>query len=319
MTLQPVAEPIFIVGAHRSGSTLLRVMLDHHPQIALSHEFEFTMHLVGENGEPPALDRFYSHLSLNASFSRSGFHIDRSLTFAELINSFLEQRQNGKALVGMTCHQNFDRLRFFWPNARYIHILRDPRDVANSVVNMGWAGNLWVAANRWVEAEQMWDVLCQKIPEQQRIEVRFEDLMAKPESELSRVCDFLKLAYDEKMLSYPDNSDYALPNTAAASRWRTKMPEKDIQLVEARVGDLCSARHYPVSDLPKISIGSVQEIWLKVYSRLLKSWRRLQKNPSLVLRLSIARRLGRTEQIEKITQQMHGIQNCQIKQTRYSN
>ncbi|MEM9400626.1 MAG: sulfotransferase [Verrucomicrobiota bacterium] len=319
MTLQPLAEPVFIVGAHRSGSTLLRVMLDHHPQIALSHEFEFTMHLVGENGEPPPLDTFYNHLSLNASFSRSGFHIDRSLTFAELINSFLEQRQNDKAVVGMTCHENFDRLRFFWPNAKYIHILRDPRDVAHSVVNMGWAGNVWVAANRWVEAEHTWDVLCQKVHEDRRMEVRFENLIANPELELSRVCHFLGLGYDEKMLSYPANSDYALPSPTAASRWRTKMSKKDIQLVEARIGDLCNERHYPVSDLPQLCISSIQEIRLKVYSRLLKSWRRLQENPSLVLRLSIAKRLGHTDQAKKITQQMHGIQNHQVKQTRYGN
>lgn len=319
MISQSIVEPIFIVGAHRSGSTLLRVMLDHHPKISLPHEFEFTMHLVKENGESPELEKLYQHLSLNDSFSRSGFQIDRSLSFEELINSFLEQRRDGKPVIGMTCHENFDRLRFFWPKAKYIHILRDPRDVANSVVQMGWAGNVWVAVNRWIQAERTWNLLCENIAEEQRIEVRFEDLMGNPEAELSKVCDFLKLTFDEQMLSYSSNSDYSSPNASAVSRWRSKMPAKDIQLIEARVGELCRDRNYDLSELPKLSIGPFKQFWLKLHNHLTRSWSRLQRHPGITIKLFIAQRLGQTKRVKQIVQQKHEIYNRQVKRTRYSN
>lgn len=315
---QLIADPIFIVGAHRSGSTLLRVMLDHHPQISLPHEFEFTMHLVGDDGEPPELEKFYQHLALNSSFSRSGFHIDRSLPFEELINSFLEQRRNGKPVIGMTCHENFERLRYFWPEARYIHILRDPRDVANSVVQMGWAGNVWVAVNRWIEAERTWDNLCKKIPESHRMEVRFEALMANPKNELSVVCGFLGLSFEEQMLSYPSTSDYDLPNANAATRWRKKMSKRDVQLIEARVGKLCSARNYSLSEFSTISPGLITKTWLNFHSRFTRFMRRLLQNPSITINMLLARRMGRLSRLQHLTQQKYVIKNQQVKQTRYS-
>ncbi|MEL7520985.1 MAG: sulfotransferase, partial [Cyanobacteria bacterium J06553_1] len=51
----PVAQPIFLVGAERSGTTLLRIMLDHHPQQAWCHEFEYAVDLLDESGGFPPL------------------------------------------------------------------------------------------------------------------------------------------------------------------------------------------------------------------------------------------------------------------------
>lgn len=267
-----VDSPVFIVGAHRSGSTLLRIMLDHHPQIALTHEFDFTMHLVSGDGEPPDLKSFYAHLALNGSYIRSGFKIDRSLDFNALLNSFLKQARSNKRIVGMSCHANFDRLPYFWPNARYIHLVRDPRDVAPSSVKLGIDGDIYMAAGRWVEAEKIWETLRRRIPEENFIEIRFEDLVVSPCDELTKICQFLGLSYSESMLSYSSHSDYDLPDATVSQRWKNSVPAKDVQLIEAQVNGLLSQRGYSPSGLDTYKVTLVDKIW----HRLMNSWRRLR-------------------------------------------
>lgn len=313
-----ISAPFFIVGAHRSGSTLLRTMLDHHPELSIPHEFEFAMHLVGKNGEPPELETFYEHLALNDSFSRSGFEIDRALDFKALINSFLERGRYGKNQVGMTCHENFDRLQYFWPDSRYIHLVRDPRDVANSAVQLSWAGNTWEAAARWVKAERMWEVLRDRIPEDRRIELSFENLMRDYRAELVRICEFLGVEFDEQMLSYPDDSDFKLPSPGAAERWRKSSSPRSVQLVEARVGDLLEMRGYKPSGLPKLEPNSLERSWLQFDSRVRRFWRSSQQF-GLGHRTSVmlAQRLGRKEWQKRLAQERQAIINSTIQKPRY--
>jgi hypothetical protein len=78
-----------------------------------------------------------------------------------------------------------------WPDARFIYLLRDGRDVARSQVEFGLAGNVWAAASVWRRAERDWRLLCAKVPPQRRIELRYEELARDPERELTRICAFL--------------------------------------------------------------------------------------------------------------------------------
>ena len=150
---------MFLVGSERSGTTLLRLMLDHHPEIAFEKEFDFVVTEVSDTGELPAVD---AYLDWIADVRGANYAIDPALGYRELVNDFLRQKQaasGGKPHVGATIHRNFDRLRFLWPDARYIHLVRDPRDVARSVVQKGWAGNVYQGSEFWIQAESCWDSL----------------------------------------------------------------------------------------------------------------------------------------------------------------
>ena len=133
-------QPAFIVGAVRSGTTLLRLMLDHHPELAFHFEFEFGVDQVSANGMYPEIDRYHDYLAQHRVFQMSGGKIDPDLDFRHLVNSFLEQKRvrDGKTTVGATVHHHIDRIQFLWPEAKYIHLLRDGRDVARSCMAMGW-------------------------------------------------------------------------------------------------------------------------------------------------------------------------------------
>ncbi|MEQ9237509.1 sulfotransferase family protein [Coleofasciculus sp. E2-BRE-01] len=125
-----VDKPIFLVGAERSGTTVLRLMLDHHPQIAWCYEFEYVVDQISDNGDFPQLEAYYEWLETHRIFQSTGFEIDRSLSYPQLANSFLCQRcqrldRTGKPLVGATVHRHFDRLLQIWPNARFIHVPYD--------------------------------------------------------------------------------------------------------------------------------------------------------------------------------------------------
>ncbi len=144
---------MFLVGSERSGTTLLRLMLDHHPEIAFEKEFDFAVTKVSDTGELPTLD---AYLDWIATVRGVDYAIDRSLGYRELVNDFLRQKQaasGGKPHVGATIHQQLRSPPVSLAGRPYIHLVRDPRDVARSVVQKGWAGNIYRASEFWIQAE----------------------------------------------------------------------------------------------------------------------------------------------------------------------
>lgn len=251
-----IREPIFLVGSERSGTTLLRLMLDHHPSIAFHFEFEFAVEGLADDGTFPPVEAYRNWLASERGFRGSGATLDPSLDFPQLVNSFLEQKRSrdGKQLVGATVHRHFDRLLHVWPDARYIHLLRDGRDVARSCIRMGWVGNVWTGADRWIEAERLWTAIRTRLPDTRYCEVRYEELIGHPRESLEAICDFLRVPFDEAMLSFPDDSTYDLPDPKLVYQWKTRAPEEEVRLIEARIGDLLVERGYPLSRLPKLAV-----------------------------------------------------------------
>lgn len=195
-------EPFFLVGSERSGTTLLRLMLAHHGQIECAPEFEFLVEEMPEDAGWPELDGYYRWLETNRIFRPHALAVDRALDYPALMKSFVAQycRRSAKPIHGATCHKHFDRLLRIWPKARFVHLLRDGRDVARSCIGMGWAGNVWHGAERWIAAEELWVSLASRVPAARRLELRYEDLIRDPEKELARTCAFLGTDYDAAML-----------------------------------------------------------------------------------------------------------------------
>ena len=209
-----ISEPVFLVGAERSGTTLLRLMLDCHPQIAFHSEFEYVVDYFSDNN-CPRLNEYYECLETDRLFQSSNFVIDVNLSYPQLVNSFLVQKRDRaeKSFVGATVHRHFARLLQIWSDARFIHIVRDGRDVARSCMSMNWAGNVWTGIERWIEAEKLWSQLKETISPEQYIEIRYETLIAKPVETLTYLCNFIGTSYDPAMLGYAQTTTYDLPDT----------------------------------------------------------------------------------------------------------
>jgi hypothetical protein len=267
-----VAEPIFLVGSMRSGTSMLRLMLDNHPELAFFHEFPFAVEMLGEDGWPD-MDEYYRYLEVHRIFQDSGLSVDTGLDYPALMNSFLRQKRDGdgKRLVGATVHHQFDRLLRIWPDAKFIHLLRDGRDVARSCMGMGWGGNMYTAVWSWVSAERQWAAFAPALPPGRRLEVRYEDLVRDPVAALAQVCRFAGLDYHPAMLEYGRGSTYESPDPKLAEQWRTKLSPWELRLAEARIGDMLVERGYELSGHPRLRVGPVMRWWLRQHDR----WNRL--------------------------------------------
>ena len=255
-------QPIFLVGAERSGTTLLRLMLDHHPDICWCNEFEYAVDRVAADGTFPKLEDYREWLETHRIFQDcTSFKIDPDLSYPQLVDSFLRQLRTAqdKPIIGATVHRHYDRLLHIWPDAKFIKILRDGRDVARSCIGMNWAGNVWTGASRWIEAEQLWLNLTQTLPAERYMELRYEDLIANPQEILGRICEFMGTTYNPAMLTYPENTTYSAPDPKRTSQWRQKLSEREIQLLESRIGNMLVDRGYALSGLPILEL-SPQEI-----------------------------------------------------------
>ena len=286
---------LFLVGSERSGTTLLRLMLDHHPEIAFEKEFDFVVGKVSDAGAFPRLD---DYLEWIATVRGADYAIDRSLDYRQLVNDFLRQKQaasGGKPRVGATVHRNFDRLRFIWPDARYIHLVRDPRDVSRSVVQKGWAGNIYQASEFWIQAENCWDSLVPQLSSGQMTEIHYEDLVMRTEAVLTEICQFVGVAYSNEMLGYrADAPQYPPPDPRLVAQWRTtKLAPRDVALVEVRTARLMESRGYAPSGYPLPNVGRLKHELLLRSARLRRLRTRLGTlGPRLVAMDVLGRRLG---------------------------
>lgn len=256
---------------------------------------QFLVEEIGDDGSWPPLDRYYDRLDRDRAFRASGLSVDRALSFPELLDSFLGQvrARQDRPQVGATVHRHFDRLLRVWPRARLIHMLRDGRDVARSCIAMGWAGNAWTGAGRWLDAEQLWERIVGTLEPGQFVDVRYEDLVERPRETLTRICRLLELSFHPAMLEYARDTTYDAPDPSLAQAWRSKAAPEEVRLAEARLGTLLSRRGYPPSGLPALEVDRAAERRLRRQDRRARLRFRLHRyGAGLVAAELLTRRLG---------------------------
>jgi Sulfotransferase family len=275
---------VFVVGAARSGTTLLQRMLDAHPQLAVVNETYWLprkfRERTGVTRHGVVTEALLPLLLASPKFERMGLDrddLDRLLSgrqpvryedfVARVFDLYAERA--GKALAGDKTPgyvRRIARMHELWPRARFVHIIRDPRDVCLSMLD--WRSGERTAGQygTWsmdpvVSTALYWrysvavgrDAGSALGPGLYR-EVRYEDLVAASEHELGRLCDFLELPHSEAMTRYhegrtrrkPGRSSKAqwLPPTAGLRDWRTQLAEEDVERIEVAVDDLLSSLGY---------------------------------------------------------------------------
>lgn len=306
MTMQ-IKQPIFLVGAERSGTTLLRLMLDHHPKIAFLYEFEFAVDQIDKQGRYPNMQKYHDYLAYHRIFLGANLEIDTRLDYPALVDSFLQQKQarDNKPFIGATVHHQFQYLAKIWSQAKFIHLIRDGRDVARSTIQMGWAGNMYMGVERWIEAELVWQQMAKQLAPEQQLSIHYEDLIEDAEGILKQVCEFVGVAFDKEMFSYADKTTYSVPDPKILQRWR-KLPQKDLQLVECRVAEMLTERGYPLSGHPILPDTAWLKFKMKMDNRVRNILFRIQRYSfNLWLADLISRRFGLTKWQQKVRLKMN--------------
>ncbi|MFJ1717212.1 sulfotransferase family protein [Streptomyces sp. NPDC088260] len=196
-----VESPVFIMSLMRSGSTLLRCVLDTHPLIHSPHE----LHLSGlgvrfEKGELTRL----SARKLGLKLADLKYLLWDSLLHRQL-------RQSGKRIIVEKTPANIfihEELACCWPLARYIFLRRHPADMVKSLVTTGICDSKDAAVNLVIEWAEQLDAALDATD--RSVVVRYEDLTNEPEKTCRQLTAFLDVPFDSRMLEYGNVNHGAL-------------------------------------------------------------------------------------------------------------
>jgi hypothetical protein len=258
-----VDAPIFIVGAARSGTTLMRNLLNRHPSIAICNETHFHHYVYkrrgafGDLANPRNRERVIrEYLAL----WRLWFVGDRgalseklmreATTYQELFSGIARHDAElyGKERWGEKTPQHalFSQTLCDWyPGATLIHMIRDPRDVVASMQRMPFAADS-VVQNAWKWRE--WNLAAQRCSDRpQYLEVRYETLVARPEQELRRICERLGEKFVPSMLDPRERPEAPtfIPwmkraeqsvTTERLGKWQEELTPKEVAQIEWTVG-----------------------------------------------------------------------------------
>jgi Sulfotransferase family len=290
---------VFICGALRSGSTMVHLMLNHHPSIDNPGEFDFLFDQVGDDGSFPRREEFHEWLEIERIFNSHHLKIDPALEVRELIRSFVAQLQKADKVLALNIHRNFHRVPYVFPEAEYIHLIRDPRDVARSSIGMGWAGNVYYGVDHWVATEESWKVLRQQLQSEPHT-LRYENLVRDYPAELRSLCAYLEIPYSDEMLSYDRDSTYSAPDISLIEQWKRNQTHDEINEVESKAVDLMVAAGYACAGDPAFSLSSWRKIQLKLGNLVYRHSFAIKR---FGLRLYVLEKIGRYLKLETLQKQ----------------
>jgi hypothetical protein len=275
---------LFIVGCARSGTTLLGRMVDAHPQIGVAPSIHWIAGYLRRRdvrgAEDPVTAELVIGLADDRRLARFGISPEelralvpdgQRVAYRRFLAAFLElyARKRDKPRVGNKTAPFVRRIRALhdaWPDARFVHLIRDGRDVYLSARS-------WPSAERSVGRYPTWreDPVStaafwweRKVragreggrPLEPRLyrEVRYEALVSEPARECVALCGYLGVPFDEAMVRFDaretsgdadlDRAHPWLPITAGLRDWRTQMPDEDVERFEALAGDLLEELGY---------------------------------------------------------------------------
>ena len=245
---EPGLPAPFVVGVGRSGTTLLRLMLDAHSTMAMPPETHFFQSLLDASGKirfgpSRALvavtedeHRRWDDFGLEPSELKERFEAIPRFNLADALRAFYElyAEKQGKERWGDKTPDYLKRMRRIkrvLPEARFIHVIRDGRDVALStnkrIVERGHREPLPAkrSARRWRNRIEKARADGPKLGEY--LEIRYEDLVTDTEPPLRRVCDFIELEFEPAMLRYHETASERLSEMAGAMPARDGRPERE--------------------------------------------------------------------------------------------
>jgi len=215
-------DPVFIVGVPRSGTTLLRVVLDSHPNLAVGPECPW---ISGNYGDVVSFKHLFESLTSHMSGPTKNLSgVDEKVVGSALGNAIDEillayAKIKGKRRWIEKTPDNIAFIPFLnivFPNAKFIHIIRDGRDVASSSFQAKHKWGQFINCNgeklenNILNCLKRWDIWICQFQEWiidlnlQVIEVKYEDLINNPKKIIGEILDFIGEPWSENVLNYPE-------------------------------------------------------------------------------------------------------------------
>jgi hypothetical protein len=306
-------SPVFVIGCPRSGTTLLTLMLSSHSRIAIPPETRFLLEVFRER-------RRFGDLTARRNRRRLGWALTRQRgtkfrhlglprkpvmqavvagppTMGSAIGAVYRTYagSQGKPRWGdkrPSYFRHVEVLRELWPDAQFVHLVRDARDSAASLRQMRWwPHGFHGAVATWVHSVDCARRAQRRLPPDAFLEVRYEDLVAAPREQLERLCTFLGEDFEEGMLA-PHLLADDLPRrqrddwhantrqrvgTNRVGAYRGVLSDAEVALVEQVAGSRLRTLGYAVDGDPRAAARDVTAVkWsllgMRARTRALTVW-----------------------------------------------
>ena len=306
-----MSSPLLLLGVSRSGTTLLRVILDRSPGIAIPDESFFVPLLARRHGKTVVAERFLDDLARIPAIRDWGLsvpslapRIRSGMPIGEAIASIFEAYADaaGKPRWGDKTPMYMRHLALLdalFPDAQYVHLIRDGRDAALSFLQMpeGTFTRTWAHPRTPAQFACLWRkevadarALGRRRDATRYHEVHYEAFVADPDTTVRRICAFAGIPFESAMLDYagavdvsskPHQQRLRAPPTTGVRSWRDDMSAADVAGFEAVAGDLLRDLGYDV--MSKESAGVRTALTRGWYDARLAAWNAsaslLQRSP----------------------------------------
>jgi hypothetical protein len=278
-------RPILLLGAPRSGTTLLQLMMHAHPRLAVPAENRWVLpayygrHMFGDLTKPDNRSRLARFITdTRPAFKNFGLPAqlvhERVVSAPPTLGSGLEAVMRCYAeRVGAArwCDKrpayfrHVPALLRLYPDAQFVHLIRDGRAVASSLLRTPWfRGDIAQAIGTWRMAMEDTAQARARLPAERWLDLRFEELLVEPEQQLRRLSAFLGEEFDPRMLEPAAVKAQVVPerktwhaNTggdllpARIDAWRSDLPPAEIAFLEAVAGRQLRAVGYRTAARPR--------------------------------------------------------------------
>ena len=308
-----MSPPLVVLGVSRSGTTLLRVVLDRSPGIAIPDESFFVPLLARRHGSRIDAERFLDDVARIPTVRAWGVQADdvrprvrSGMATGEAIAAIFEAyaESHGKPRWGDKTPMHMRHLPLLerlFPDAQYVHLVRDGRDAALSFLEMpeGTFTRTWAHPTTPVQFACLWrkevsaaQALGSRVGDRYH-EVRYEGLVGDPDGTVAAICRFAAIPFDREMLAYAGTVDVSdkphqlrlrRPPTPGVRSWRDDMSASDVAAFEAVAGDLLEGLGYEITSSRSSASASAARAW---YDARLAAW---NASASLVQRSPLWRR-----------------------------
>lgn len=271
-----MTRPLFLLGVSRSGTTLLRVILDRSPGVAIPDESFFVPLLARRHRGAIDAGAFLDDLSRIPTIRDWGLRVDdiaprirSGMRAGEAISAIYDAyaeraakpRWGDKTPMYM---RHLPLLEHLFPDAQYVHLIRDGRDAALSFLDMpvGTYTRTWAHPETPAQFACLWRKevrdarqLGHRVGTTRYLEARYEALVGDADRTIREICDFAGLPYEPRMLEYPDAVDVSSkphqqrllrPPTPGVRSWRDGMTSEGVTSFEAVAGDVLAQLGYEV-------------------------------------------------------------------------
>ena len=262
----------FIIGSARSGTTLLRLILNAHPDVAVPPESRFITELWQGEEEIHVEDllhrlerhRLFQVWGLDVEDVKQELGTSPRGRYGDVMEAVYRAwaKSKGKAMWGDKTPryiENIPLLALLWPEAKFIHQIRDGRNVVLSYADVPFGPKtLGKGADLWKRRVEQGLLYGRPLGPARYTEIRYEEFVVDTPNMTKRLCDFLGIEFHPDMLDYVEksrtdilpraaryNPNVTKPPTTSLRSWENQMRDKQIEMFEAIAGDTLDMLEYP--------------------------------------------------------------------------